>query len=272
LTAQTLRGIVDSGGDSACLITKYQTRETTLETIKEQLSPLSEWQAADFALSNGLGRVLLYGAPGTGKTYYALNYHLNEKPSYRLVCTDDMTDADLIGMWQPFDNNGERGLRFEEGVAIKAWRSGGRLVVDEINRVNGDIESRLMSLIDTHASSSWQHPQTGEIITPHADFSVVATMNGEPEDLGLAIQDRLVVQLEVNTPHPDGIATLPNYLQDLALSFGSRTDKDRYSLRNFVEFASIYEKSGNLQHSAQVCLPRIAEQLVDTMALARMEA
>jgi Mg-chelatase subunit ChlI len=72
----------------------------------------------------------------------------------------------------------------------------------KINRVNGDIESRLMSLIDTHASSSWQHPQTGEIITPHADFSVVATMNGEPEDLGLAIQDRLVVQLEVKHTTP----------------------------------------------------------------------
>jgi MoxR-like ATPase len=244
-----------------------------METIDQVVpQPLSAWDQADFALSNGIGRVLLYGQPGTGKTYYAMNYKLNGKPAYRLVCTEEMTDADLIGMWRPTNVNGERGLTFVEGVAIQAWRTGGRLVVDEINRVNGDIESRLMSLIDTYASSSWQHPETGEVITPHPDFSVVATMNGEPDDLGRAIQDRLVVQLEINEPHPDGIAALPQYLQDMALSFGSRTGKDRYSLRNFVEFHAIYTKTDNIHHSAQVCLPRIAEQLIDTVMLAKVEA
>ena len=39
------------------------------------------WETANFAMANGLDRVLLYGKPGTGKTYFGLNYHLNDKKS-----------------------------------------------------------------------------------------------------------------------------------------------------------------------------------------------
>jgi len=239
----------------------------------EPMAELSPWQQADFALANGLGRVLFYGAPGTGKTYYAMNYHLKDKQAYRLICNDEMTENHITGMWKTkADANGNVVLSFQEGVAIQAWRTGGRLVVDEINRANSDAESVLMAMIDTSHSSSWTNPETGEVVTPHPDFSVVATMNGEPEDLGRAIQDRLVVQLEINEPHIDGVNALPEYLRDIAMSYGSRTDRDRYSLRNFVEFSALYERTGNLQHSAQVCLPRIQEALMDCVLLSKVGA
>jgi len=239
----------------------------------QPLEPLNEWSQADFALSNGLGRVLLYGAPGTGKTYYALHYHLDDKPSFRLTCNDEMSEYHILGTWkQETNDNGQVVTNFHEGPAIEAWRTGGRLVIDEINLANSAMVGVLMSMIDTSHSSRWRNPQTGEIVTPHPDFSVVATMNGEPEDLTRAIRDRLVVQLEINEPHPDGLLALPEYLREIAYSFGSRSGNDRYSLRNFVEFASIYAKTGNLQHSAQVCLPRIQETLMDTLLLAKVEA
>ena len=234
----------------------------------DQAITMTGWDMADFALSNNLGRVLMYGLPGTGKTYFGLNYHLSGKPSYRLICTEEMTDSDLIGGYRQSTNGT---WQFREGVGIKAWREGARLVVDEINRVNSDVESRLMALIDTSASSSWEHPETGEIVKPNEGFSVVATMNGEPEDLAPAVLDRLVVQIRVDEPHPDAIRALPEYLRDIAFSFASRTDSDRYSLRNFVEFHGLYSRSNDIARSAQVALPRIAEQLVDAVAIKQVE-
>lgn len=225
---------------------------------------LTGWEKADFALTNGLGRVLFYGAPGTGKTFYGMSYHLNGSNAYRLICTQEMTDADLIGGMKQ-SNDGI--WRFREGVGIKAWREGARLVVDEINRANSDVESRLMALIDTHTSSSWENPETGEIVTPKAGFSVVATMNGEPEDLAPAVLDRLVVQVEISTPHPDAINALPAYLRDIAKRVTHGHYTDRYSLRNFVEFAGLYARSNDLAKSAEVCLPRLAEELSDALAI-----
>jgi len=220
-------------------------------------------------MANGLDRVLLYGKPGTGKTYFGLNYHLGTSKSYRLICTDEMTDGDMIGKYKQNDN----GIwRFEEGVAIKAWRTGGRLVVDEINRVNGDIEARLMAIIDTVASSSFEHPETGEIIRPAQGFSVVATMNGEPDDLSPAVLDRLVVRVEIEQPHPDAIAALPAELRDIALEYAMRDDADRYSLRSFFAFAGLLKASGNLEASARVCLPRIANSIVGALAITQSEA
>lgn len=230
----------------------------------ENQEEMTGWEQAEFALRNNLGRVLLYGLPGTGKTYFGLNYHLNGANSYRLICTEEMTDSDLIGGYR---QNAGGTWTFREGVGIKAWREGARLVVDEINRCNSDVESRLMALIDTTASSSWEHPETGEIVKPSKGFSVVATMNGEPEDLAPAILDRLVVQIEIGEPHPDAIRALPEYLRDIAGSISSRRDSLRYSLRNFVEFNSLYETSGDLHKSAQVALPKIAEQLADALAM-----
>jgi MoxR-like ATPase len=218
-------------------------------TTKPQ--PLTDWQKAEFAIQHS-NRVLLYGLPGTGKTYFGLNASLKGRNSYRLICTEEMTDADLIGCYK---QNKQGTWSFAEGVGIKAWREGARLVVDEINRMNGDVESRMMALIDSVKSSSWQHPDTGEVVKPHKDFSVVATMNGLPEDLAPAILDRLTVRCQVNDPHPDALASLPEYLRGIAQTMTSPNARNRYSLRSFVEFNAMYQASNNLEHCAQVLFP-----------------
>lgn len=235
----------------------------TTETKPKAPEPLTDWQRAEFAVKHS-NRVLLYGLPGTGKTYFGLNAGLKGN-AYRLICTEEMTDADLIGCYK---QNSQGTWSFAEGVGIKAWREGARLVVDEINRMNGDVESRMMALIDSTASSSWQNPDTGEIVKPHADFSVVATMNGEPADLAPAILDRLIVRCEVNTPHPDAIAALPDYLRSLATKMTDPSTEDRCSLRAFVDFNAMYKASNNLDHSAQVVFPNNYQDMLAVLKVA----
>lgn len=232
------------------------------------IKSLTDWERAEFAVQHS-NRVLLYGLPGTGKTYFGLNAGLKSANAYRLICTEEMTDADLIGCYK---QNAQGTWSFAEGVGIKAWREGARLVVDEINRMNGDVESRMMALIDSTASSSWQHPDTGEIVKPHPDFSVVATMNGEPADLAPAILDRLIVRCEVNTPHPEAIASLPEYLRTLAVKLTDPNISDRYSLRAFVEFNAMYQASSNLDHSAQVVFPNNHEDILAVLKVSTSKA
>lgn len=231
------------------------------------IKPLSAWQRAEFAIENS-NRVLLYGLPGTGKTYFGLNHALKGN-AYRLICTEEMTDADLIGCYK---QNAQGTWSFAEGVGIKAWREGARLVVDEINRMNGDVESRMMALIDSTASSSWQHPDTGEIVKPHANFSVVATMNGLPEDLAPAILDRLIVKCEVNDPHPAAIASLPEYLRALATKMTNSNEYGRVSLRAFVEFEAMVQASNNINFAAQVVFPDQYQNIADVLTVERSKA
>jgi MoxR-like ATPase len=242
------------------------TEQTATETSEFQ-EDLTSWQRAEFAIEHS-NRVLLYGLPGTGKTYFGLTQGLNGKSSYRLACTEEMTEADLIGFWR---REASGNLKWQEGVGIKAWREGARLLVDEVNRINGDVESKLMMLLDTEASASWQNPDTDEVVTPASGFTVVATMNGVPEDLAPAILDRMIVRCEVNTPNPKAINALPEYLRSLATSLTDTDASHRYSLRSFVEFHRMYEASKNLRACAQVVFPEVAESVVDSLAIASAE-
>ena len=238
------------------------------QTKGENMKTMTAWELAETALAHETKRILLYGNAGTGKTYFGLNKGLLPKQkSYRLICTDEMSDADLIGCLRP-QKDGT--WKFLEGVGIKAWREGARLVVDEINRANSDVESRLMALIDTVESSSWQNDETGEIVVPHPNFSVVATMNGIPSDLSMALQDRLIVKFEITEPHPEALAKLPKYLQESARTLAclESDDKERTSIRSFMEFDRLIKRGLDAEIAVKICLPHIGESVLDALQVA----
>lgn len=213
------------------------TKKTT--TIPKQTKCC--WADVDDALKAGVNRLVLYGPPGTGKTFAGLTLNTGDRPTYRLICTPDMTNADVTGAWMPNDKGT---FSWIEGQAVKAWRSGGRLIVDEIDKAGGDVFATLLAMTDSPESCRWENPQTGKIETPADGFSVVMTTNVEDlEDLPEAIRSRFPVRVRIDKPHPLALERLAVDLREYAVRsavLGVR----RIDLRSFYAFDSMRKVLG----------------------------
>lgn len=255
---------------------KPQVGETTVETTTNQPTPTTQpteqpqcWRDFHALMTADTRRVILFGQPGTGKTFAAMKYGTH-KTAHRLICTEDMTDADIVGCWQP----SREGWHWREGKAVTAWRNGDRLVIDEIDRASGDVLSVLLAMTDTAESSSWQNPETGETVTPHPDFSVVMTTNLERmTDLPDALRDRFPIALRIDTPHPDALARLPREYQNTARALADHNDPEqRASLRAFLELARLEVHLGRAEAARLIFGADRATELVNTWNLATLAA
>jgi MoxR-like ATPase len=201
------------------------------------------WQDFVDALDAGIDRIVLFGPSGTGKTYAAIRQGVGPGGAHRLVCTEDMTAADVTGSWMPTASG-----QFEwlDGAALRAWRGdgvhGGRLVVDEADRAAGDVLALLLAVCDTDGSARFDHPATGETLAPQEGFTVVMTTNLEhPEELPAALRDRFPVAIEIDAPHPDAVDLLPEDLRDAARAIATAPPPRRVSLRALYAFARLRE-------------------------------
>lgn len=201
------------------------------------------WRDFADALDAGIDRIVLYGPPGTGKTYAALREGVGDVGAHRLVCTEDMTAADVTGCWMP-TASGE--FEWLDGAAVRAWRGdgarGGRLVVDEADRATGDVLALLLAVCDSDGSARFDHPATGEALRPLDGFTVVMTTNLDaPEELPRALRDRFPVAIHIDAPHPAAVEQLPEDLRDAAIAVASAPGERRASLRAFYAYARLRE-------------------------------
>ena len=222
------------------------------------------WQDFNDVLSAGIDRVILYGPPGTGKTYAGLNLGDTDSGSWRLVCTEDMTNFDVTGGYMPDKD----GFKWSDGAALKAWRgdgiTGGRLVVDEIDKAGGDVFATLLAMTDTVDSARWENPTNGKIEVPRDGFTAIMTTNIESmEELPAALKDRFPCAIRINEPHPNALAGLPRDLREYARKMADAGNR-RISLRQFYDYSKLRESHGD-ERAANLIFGDRSESFLDAM-------
>lgn len=231
------------------------------------------WQDVEDVLAAGVNRLILFGPPGTGKTYAGLTLGSTDAGAYRVACTEDMTEADITGCWMP---NANGTWAWNSGKAIRAWEgdgvNGGRLVLDEIDRANGDIESLLLAMTDTVESAKWEHPETGRTVRPRDGYSVVMTTNLEQMgDLPTALKDRFPVAIRINQPHPAALMALPEDLRAPAAAAADANPGRRFSIRTFQQFAALRGELG-IERAANLLFGSVADDIIDACRINEVSA
>ena len=228
--------------------------------LKKQTTKSEDcWTDVEDALSAGVNRLVLYGPPGTGKTYAGLTMATKDCQTFRLICTPDMTNADVTGAWMP---NEKGTFSWHEGQAVKAWRTGGRLIVDEIDKAGGDVFATLLAMTDSPESCRWENPQTGKTETPAKGFSVVMTTNLEQlEELPEAIRSRFPIRIRVDKPHKTALERLSVDLRAYAERSADLGER-RIDLRSFYAFDSLRKAIG-AERSAYLLFGSSAKEFLD---------
>ena len=176
--------------------TQQEIDMSNMEALKRVRGELdTEW--ADIKLAcDKARRVLLWGPPGTGKSYIGTD--VPKERLSRLYITMDTPAAEVRGHYLP---NEKGGFSWHDGPGIASWRKGGRLVIDEIDAASGDTLTLLMGLLDDPESAKLTLP-TNETIYPAEGFSCIATTNQAPTVMPEPLLDRFDVVIHVTRPAP----------------------------------------------------------------------
>lgn len=212
-------------------------------------------------------RILLYGIPGTGKTYQAVKTNVPSNSNvYSTTLTVDSSASELIGHYIP---NEKGTFDWNDGVGIKSWREGTRLVLNEIDHAGPDVTSVLHAILDDQDIARFTLPnQDKETVQPTKGFNVVATMNGVPDDLPEALADRFAVKIDINAVHPDAIKTLPEQYQGAYAREAVNYESVPMSIRAWKEFAKLVELGVHKMDAATVCFgSNIADDVCEALEL-----
>lgn len=218
------------------------------------------WEQIE-ALARGAYRLLLYGPPGTGKTYAAYEAaRILGKPLYNVTLTDETPAAELRGHYVPQGNK----WTFRYGPATLAYTEGAMLLLDEIDKASQDCLDFLHGLLNDPLSARITLP-TGEMLTPTNGFQVIATMNGEYDDLKPSLKERFAIAVEVTEPNPKAIASLPEDLQGAVELFVEGEDRTA-TLRRWQAFASLREiPEIGVEVAARAVFAHRAPELIDAI-------
>ena len=228
------------------------------------------WELVAAAIGNA-DRVLLYGPPGTGKTYAAatnkVGLNMDGDPNvYQITMTEDTASANLEGFYKP---SSDGGFEWHDGIAIQAWRNGGRLVINEIDHASPDAMTFLHAILDDKDIAQLTlNNDNKETVRPQAGFTVIATTNSLPESLPMALKDRFPVKINVDKIHPKALEMFPkswrNTISDTSLSMDS---EQRLSIRAWREFFDLISKGLDKREAGYLIFGERADELMDAIFL-----